>query len=121
MKKIESEVKKFIRDLGVKSYKFNNKTVFFKKDIVAALEVLGKDVRGTEPAEKDIVRLQDIKRKGGNDVNKIIQLVRNMAASIGRGSGAGSREKALRRAKAAEIVFQGEFGKILSNIFKESA
>ena len=121
MKKIEGEIKSLMKELGVKSYKFNNKTVFFRKDIVAALEVLGKDVRGTEPAEKDIVRLQDIKKKGGTDVNKIIKLVRNMAAAIGRGSGADSKEKALRRAKAAEIVFPGEFGKILSAIFKEAA
>jgi len=117
----KNEVKVELKKLGIKAYTLNDKIVFLRKDIIAALEIVAKDVRGVEPGEKDLVRLQDIKRKGGTDVNKILQLVRNMAASISRGSGAGSREKALRRARAAEIVFPGEFGKILSNIFKEAA
>ena len=81
--------------------------------------VEGKDIRGTEPGEKDITRLEDIKRKAGNDPNKAIQLVQNMANAIGRGGGMDSREKAMRRARAAEIVFKGEFGKMLAKIFRD--
>lgn len=124
------EIKKELKNLGIVAYKLNNKTVFFKKDIVAALQNITADediesgvgdIKGTEPGGKDILRLEDIKRKGGNDVNKIIKLVQTMANSIGRGAGADSKEKALRRAKAAEMVFEGEFGKMLANIFKEAA
>lgn len=80
-----------------------------------------KDIKGTEPGEKDIIRLEDIKRKGGNDPSKVLKLVRNMANSISRGSGGSSQEKAERRAKAAEVVFPGEFGKILADIFRDVA
>ena len=100
--------------------KFRNKTEK-EKDESALEYVEGKDVRGTDPAEKDMVRLQDIKTKAGGDPNKAIQLVRNMANAIGRGSSGDSREKAERRAKAAEKVFSGEFGKMLANIFREVA
>jgi len=99
--------------------KFRKKT---ENEDESALEyVEGRDVKGTEPAEKDMVRLQDIKKKASGDPNKAIQLVRNMANAIGRGSSGGSKEKAERRAKAAEKVFPGEFGKMLANIFREVA
>jgi len=80
-----------------------------------------KDIKGTEPGEKDIIRLEDIKRKAANDPNKVIQLVRNMANAILRGAGASSSDKAERRARAAEVVFKGEFGKMLADIFRDAA
>lgn len=79
------------------------------------------DIKGTEPGEKDIVRLEDIKRKGAGDKNKVLQLVKNMANAISRGGGGSSRDKAVRRAKAAEKVFPGQFGKELSKIFMDVA
>jgi len=80
-----------------------------------------KDAKGTEPGEKDIIRIEDIKKKAVGDPSKIIQLVRNMAKAIGRGGSASSQEKAERRAKAAEQVFPGEFGKVLADIFRDVA
>lgn len=80
-----------------------------------------KDAKGTEPGEKDIIRLEDIKKKAAGDPSKILQLVRNIAKAIGKGSSGSSQDKAERRAKAAEQVFPGEFGKILADIFRDVA
>jgi hypothetical protein len=94
------------------------------KKLINALKLIlagYKDAKGTEPGEKDIVRLEDIKKKSAGDPSKAIQLVRNMAKAIGKGGSGSSQDKAERRAKAAEQVFPGEFGKILADIFRDAA
>lgn len=111
----EKHMKKHMKNNMKKNRRMKSSTL-----LAALKEILSRDVRGTDPGEKDIKRLQDIKAKGGTDTNKIITLCQNMANSIARGSSADSREKAMRRASAAEIVFPGAFGKMLSKIFKDA-
>ncbi len=73
------------------------------------------DVEGIEPAEKDIARMESMKAKAGDDAEKVRQLAANMAQAIT------DSDKALRRAKAAELVFDGALGDAVSKIFEARA
>ena len=53
------------------------------------------DIKGVKPGMKDIARLEDIVTKSGGSLEKMMQLVRNMAKAIT------DKDKAQRRAAAA--------------------
>jgi hypothetical protein len=75
-----------------------------------------KDVKGDEPDEKDLQRLADIEDKAAGDVGKAIKMAVNVAKSIR------DYDKAVRRAKAAEIVFKDEkIGKAIHDVFMQAA
>lgn len=73
------------------------------------------DVKGQEPAAKDIQRMKDLKTKAGGDEEKMLKLAQNMANTLGVSPD--SVDKAIRRAKAAEIVYPGQLGKKIAKIF----
>jgi hypothetical protein len=90
-----------------------------KKVLKALSSVTGdtffSDTKGTEVGAKDLRRMSDIQFKANGDEAKIEQLVKNMANSIKE------KDKAIRRAKAAEEVFKGELGKKMAKIFMNKA
>lgn len=90
---------------------------------VVLAEALGypKDVKGKDAGDKDYQRMWDISRKANGDKHKILALAQQMANAVGRGGGAGSREKAHRRAQAALHVFPGELGKQVAQMFMTAA
>ena len=87
------------------------------------LEALGygKDVKGTDPADKDYNRMQDILKKSGGNEAKALELVTTMARAISRGGGSASKDKAMRRAQAALEVLKGKLGQKAYDIFMDVA
>lgn len=73
------------------------------------------DVAGIEPAAKDIDRMESMKEKSGDDEEKVLQHAFNMARAIM------DSDKALRRGKAAEVVFGGSLGEKVSALFEQRA
>lgn len=73
------------------------------------------DTKGDEAGEKDIQRMRDLKSKAAGNEDKAIRLAEQMAKLIQ------DAEKALRRADAAETIFDGTLGKRIANIFKKQA
>lgn len=73
------------------------------------------DAKGDEPDKKDIMRLTDIKDKAAGDEYKVLSLSRRMASLIK------DHNKAIRRAKAAKLVFSGELGDKVYDIFAKAA
>lgn len=68
-----------------------------------------------EPEDKDIKRLIDMSRKASGNMEKLESLARQMAKAIT------GREKATRRAEAAEQVLKGKEKDLVSQIFRERA
>ncbi len=77
------------------------------------------DVKGQEPAEKDIQRIKDLETKAKGDESKMLKLAQNMANTLG--GSPDSMDKAIRRAKACEIVYKGDLGKKLAKVFMDTA
>lgn len=77
------------------------------------------DVKGQEPADKDIQRMKDLEVKAKGDEAKMLKLAQNMANTLGVSPD--SVDKAIRRAKAAEIVYPGPIGKKIAKIFMDIA
>ena len=77
------------------------------------------DVKGQEPADKDIQRMKDLETKAKGDEAKMLKLAQNMANTLGVSPD--SVDKAIRRAKAAEIVYPGPIGKKIAKIFMDIA
>jgi hypothetical protein len=75
------------------------------------------DVKGQEPAKKDLDRMKDLKIKANGDEAKMLKLAQNMANTLGVSPD--SVDKAIRRAKAAEKVYPGALGKKISKIFMD--
>jgi hypothetical protein len=68
-----------------------------------------------EPEDKDIKRLIDMSRKASGNLEKLEALARQMAKAIT------GRDKATRRAEAAEQVLKGKEKDLVSQIFYERA
>lgn len=75
------------------------------------------DVKGQEPADKDIQRIKDLETKAKGDEAKMLKLAQNMANTLGVSPD--SVDKAIRRAKACEIVYKGELGEKMAKIFMD--
>lgn len=73
------------------------------------------DVKGSNVSDKDVMRLEDIKDKANGDEGKVLSLATRMAQLIK------DPDKAMRRAKAAKLVFAGELGKKVYDIFVKAA
>lgn len=82
---------------------------------VAQADTPFSDTKGFEPGAKDIRRMVDIQFKAAGDKAKIEQLINQMAGAITK------KDKAIRRAKAAEEVFKGELGKKMAKIFMDKS
>ncbi len=67
------------------------------------------DVKGLEPGDKDIKRIEDLRDKADGDEIKMHKLAQNMANTF---KNANSYEKCIRRAKAAEVLELGGVAKI---------
>ncbi len=87
-------------------------------DMHIAISKFG-DVKGQEPAEKDIQRIKDLKDKAKGDEAKMLKLAQNMANTLGVSPD--SVDKAVRRAKACEMVYPGPLGKKLAKVFMDIA
>lgn len=75
------------------------------------------DVKGQEPGEKDIQRIKDLQTKAKGDEAKMLKLAQNMANTLGVSPD--SVDKAIRRAKAAELVYPGALGKKIAKVFMD--
>lgn len=73
------------------------------------------DIKGAEPGSKDLRRMEDMKFKAAGDKERLEKLSLQMAGAIL------DKDKAIRRAKAAEKVFKGETGKKIAKIFTNRA
>ena len=67
------------------------------------------DVKGLEPADKDIKRIEDLRDKADGDEAKMHKLAQNMANTFKTST---SYEKCIRRAKAADLLELGGVAKI---------
>jgi hypothetical protein len=67
------------------------------------------DVKGLQPAEKDIKRIEDLRDKANGDEDKMHKLAQNMANTFKTST---SYEKCIRRARAAEVLELGGIAKI---------
>ena len=69
------------------------------------------DSKGEQPGEKDIQRIRDMKKKAGDDMGKLKQLAFNMAKAIT------DKDKAVRRAAAADQILKGKEADIVAETF----
>lgn len=89
------------------------------KPKVITIAAKNGDVKGQEPAEKDIQRIKDLETKAKGDEAKMLKLAQNMANTLGVSPD--SVDKAIRRAKACEIVYPSPLGKKMAKIFMDIA
>lgn len=106
----------YIRALSSSGIRVHNNRIS-KADLAKAVEVLSGygDVEGDEPGQKDIDRLKGILDKSKGDPEKAKKLAQNVAKTIKEA------DKAIRRAKAAKLVFQGKLAEEIYDIFMEAA